>query len=460
MARIPHSHCFFGLIALLMFSTHASAQWDEQVLYSFHGGSDGYYPAGGVIFDKSGSLYGANSWGGSGGCPSPGCGTVFRISRSPGGVWTDSTIYAFQGVLGDVKDGFTPVGGVIVDHQGNLYGTTSMGGSGPCIIFGSPAGCGTVYELSPPTQKGGQWSETIIYNFQGGNDGYFPEGNLAFDEHGNLYGATWFGGGHGTTCNLYYGGNCGSVFELIPPKKKSGSWTEKVLHGFAGGTDGANPNGGLTVGHNAVIYGLTYTGGNQDCNYGSGYVGCGTAFELKKKGDVWTERIIHRFDRTSSDGGNPMAGMVSDAKDALYGTTLNGGPGPGGIVFRLNPPSRESGRWKETVLHGFNGNYWNGNGYDPECSLVFDSKGRLYGTTSVTGAGFWVSGGVFRLTPQHGKWIFDQLYSFKGVPDGAQSTASVVLDNSGNVYGTTLYGGSGTGCGFGGCGTVFEVSLP
>src|SRR5579863_2742347 len=163
---------FLVILAMLMVTANASAQWNERVLYSFQGGSDGYTPAGGVVFDKAGNLYGANSWGGSGGCPSPGCGTVFEISppTQKGGSWTETTIYAFRGVGGSVKDGLTPEGGVIIDQQGNLYGTTMLGGNGPCILLGSPAGCGIVYGLSPPTQKGGPWTETILYSFQGGNE--------------------------------------------------------------------------------------------------------------------------------------------------------------------------------------------------------------------------------------------------------------------------------------------------
>src|SRR5271167_433195 len=97
-------------------------------------------------------------------------------------------------------------------------------------------GCGTVYELSPPTQKGGEWTETVLYSFPTSKQGYLPNGNLVFDEAGNLYGATTFGGTNGTSCDAYYGGQCGVVFELSPPKEKPGRWTEQVLHNFEGGT--------------------------------------------------------------------------------------------------------------------------------------------------------------------------------------------------------------------------------
>jgi hypothetical protein len=92
--------------------------------------------------------------------------------------------------------------------------------------------------FSPPKQKGGAWKETILYSFPTAKQGYFPNGDLVFDSAGDLTGATIFGGGKGTTCDEFYGGNCGAVFELSPPKTKGGKWTEKVLHTFAGGTDG------------------------------------------------------------------------------------------------------------------------------------------------------------------------------------------------------------------------------
>jgi uncharacterized repeat protein (TIGR03803 family) len=449
-----------AVLTVLMLTANASAAWTEKVLYSFQGGSDGYTPAGGVVFDSAGNLYGANSWGGSGGCASPGCGTVFEISppSQQGGAWTETTIYAFQGVQGGANDGFTPVGGVIIDKEGNLYGTTSLGGSGSCVLLGSAVGCGTVYELSPPTQQGGSWTETILYNFQGGNDGYFPWGNLVFDKKGNVYGATQFGGGKGTTCNMYYGGNCGTVFELRPPKQKGGAWTEKVLYGFAGGTkgqrsgDGANPNGGLILDSKGSIYGTTYFGGDEagTCDVGSGGTGCGIVFELvppKKMGGAWTEKRLYLFRGGNNDGGNSAAGVVARGGN-LYGTTEAGAPDGWGIVFELKKPSSKGSSWRETILHFFT------NGTDgilPQASLIFDGIGDLYGTAS---GGKTHLGVVFQMKPpKHGNfWLFTTLYNFTGSPDGSHPAANVIFDGSGNLYGTTVGGGTG------GDGTVFEVS--
>jgi hypothetical protein len=443
------------LLALAFVST-ASAEWKEKVLYSFQGGNDGLTPAGGVIFDKAGNLYGANSWGGSGGCPSPGCGTVFELSppTQKGGAWTETTIYAFRGVLGSAKDGLTPGGGVIIDQEGNLYGTTSLGGNGPCILLGSQTGCGIVYELSPPAQKGGAWAETIVYNFQGGTDGNFPLGDLVFDESGNLYGATDFGGGKGTTCNPYYGGNCGTVFKLSPPEKKGGKWKEHVLHSFAGGTDGANPSGGLVLDSKGAIFGTAVGGG-----YGKGICdpgGCGMAFEIKppaKGGGAWTEKVLYRF--RGMDGASPV-GVIFGTNGNLYGSATGGGNSGSGAVFVLAAPAAGGTPWKETVLYRFTGR---NDGTNPEAGLILDTHGDLYGTTAVA-TNRSAQGNVFRLKPpsqKEGTWSFSVLHTFTGSPDGASPSAKLVLNGNGGVVGTTQLGGTGSGC-QGGCGTAFEVS--
>jgi len=455
----PSLRLLFSVMVVLAFASVASAEWKEEVLYSFQGGPrDGSIPAGGVVFDKAGNLYGATTDGGSGGCPNQGCGMVFQLSppAQKGGAWTEASIYAFRGVLNGATDGFTPAGGLIIDGQGNLYGTTAYGGDGPCILLGTHAGCGIVYELSPPAQKGGQWTYTILYNFQGGSDGYFPWGNLVFDKQGNIYGATQFGGGKGTTCNIIYGGQCGTVFKLSPPKQKGGEWTEKILHRFKSGTDGANPNGGLVLDSRGPIYGTTFGGGNENGECGS--LGCGTVFTLKppsKKGGAWTEETFYRF--SGQDGANPEAGVVFGGNGNLYGTVYAGATNGNGAVFNLAAPKGGHGLWKETVLYRFS----NGNdGANPAAGLVLDVRGDMYGATS-RGEGGSQYGELFRLKPpgrKRGPWVFSVLYGFHGSLDAAQPTAGLVFDGAGNLYGTSPYGGTGTRCGSGACGTVFEVS--
>jgi uncharacterized repeat protein (TIGR03803 family) len=441
--------CLLLAVALTLV-VPASAEWKEKVLYSFQGVPDGAVPTGAVVFDKAGNLYGATLDGGASTCDGPGqCGTVYKLAppATKGGAWTETVLYIFKGHA--QNDGATPEGGLVTDEAGNLYGTTGYGGSGPCLLLGGAVGCGTVYEISPPAKQDDPWTETVLYSFQGGKDGYVASGDLVFDKAGNLYGATLFGGGKGTTCDSLYGGQCGTVFKLSPPKTKGGNWTEKLLHAFAGATDGANPNGGLLLDSKGAIYGTTVWGGSTACQG----PGCGTVFGLKppkKGGGAWTEEMIHRF-IDGNDGAGPNGDLIFDAKGALYGTAGGGGPASGGVVFRF---AKRANTWGQTVLHAFSGS-----GNAPCCplaGLVFDDSGNLYG---VSLSGTYFRGTVFRLhaprTSTDG-WIFDLLYTMEGVPDSAYPEAGLIFGKAGGPYGTTQGGGTGT-CS-GGCGTVFEVS--
>jgi uncharacterized repeat protein (TIGR03803 family) len=239
--------------------------WSESALYSFMGGSDGEYPGiAGVIFDKSGALYGTTERGGASGalCPdSPdlGCGTVFKLTppASSGGVWTKSVLHSFTG-----GDGAVPVSGVIFDKSGALYGTTFSGGAGDN---------GTVFKLTPPASSGGIWSENVLYSFKGDSDGSTPfYGELVFHT-GALYGTTIYGGGAATNCGRPDEG-CGTVFKLAPPTSSgAGAWSERLLHSFTGGSDGAFPLAGLIFDQAGALYGTTTEGGA---------VGFGTVFKM------------------------------------------------------------------------------------------------------------------------------------------------------------------------------------
>jgi hypothetical protein len=442
----PAVRRFLALFTVILsLASAASAEWKEKVLYSFQGLPDGSVPVGAVVFDKAGNLYGTTQDGGSSSCPSVvQCGTVYQLAppAKQGGPWTETVLYIFKGNTS--KDGASPYGGLVIDAAGNLYGTTGFGGTGNCTVLGSKLGCGTVFELSPPKQKGGKWTETVLYSFPTPKQGFSPAGDLVFDGAGNLYGATTYGGGYGTNCGDAYYQYCGAVFELSPPKTKGGKWTEKVLHGFKGNTDGANPNGGLILDGKGNVYGTTYYGGDQGAQCGS--VGCGTAFELKPpatKGGAWTEKQLHLF-AGANDGRLPSAGVTFDSKANLYGTTV-------GTVFRLAPPATKSGRWKETILYTFNSDV-----YDPAGALSFDTNGNLYGTAEY---GNTFRGAVFRLKPpsrSRGTSDFAILYGFMGSPDGAYPAAKLTFDKHGSIYSTTTGGGTGTSCS-GYCGTAFEV---
>ena len=442
------------------------AEWNETVLYSFQGGnSDGAVPVGGIVFDPAGNLYGATQQGG-GQCVPLGCGIVFQLTPAAqkGDPWAETVLYIFKGVTQTTTDGAFPVGGLVMDKSGNLYGTTGYGGTGDCVLLGTKVGCGTVYEMSPPAQKGGSWTETILYNFQSGKDGYLPQGDLTFDTAGNLYGATIYGGGYGV-CNAPYYQYCGTIFRLRPPKAKGGKWTEKVLYSFKGGTkgkpdgDGAEPNGGLVLDSKGAIYGTTFYGGNEvgECEGGDTGTGCGTAFRLSTPVKMCSARAAHILYRFNvKDGATPAAGVILDRNGNLYGTAYAGGNQGNGGIFELLKPPGTSRIWTAKVLYLFNGA---SGGAGPDAPLAFHGDGELYGTTSV-GAGGELQGSVFQLQQPHqgrGAWTIEYIHGFPGVPDGLFPSAPVVFDAIGNLYSTTRQGGTGTGC-RGGCGIVFDLT--
>ena len=439
-------------LVILSMAIDASASWNEKVLYSFQGVPDGSLPVGAVVFDQAGNLYGATTEGGASSCVSVAqCGTVYQLAppAKQGDPWTETVLYVFKGNASN--DGASPAGGLLIDSAGNLYGTTAYGGTGNCVVLGTLMGCGTVFEMSPPKQKGGPWTETVLYSFPTPKQGFVPAGDLVFDSAGNLYGATIFGGGYGTTCDPFYQ-YCGAVFKLSPPKTKGGKWTEKTLHGFKGATDGANPNGGLVLDSKGAIYGTTLSGGNSNCKT-TYSVGCGTTFKLNApttKGGAWTETMLHRF-KDGTDGAGPNGGLIFDAKGALCGTAGGGGTQGLGVVFQL--AAKPSGRWVESLLHNFTDNI---HGRGPGGPLTFDAAGSLYGTAF---AGGHFRGVLFRLRPGSGggNWVFSDIYSFAGPPDGSYPSARIIFDKSGNLYSATEGGGTGQAC-QGGCGTVFEVS--
>jgi uncharacterized repeat protein (TIGR03803 family) len=453
------------LVVAFAFPSKSSAERKEKVLYSFQGNADGATPVGAVVFDKQGNLYGATQDGGAATCPSIyQCGTVYQLAppAQKGGSWTETVLHVFQGNTNN--DGASPFGGLVIDSAGNLYGTTAYGGAGNCVVLGVFTGCGTVFELSPPQQKGGVWTETILYSFQSGGDGYVPSGDLVVDKSGNLYGAMLVGGGLGESnnCDNAFYAYCGTVFELSPPKKKGQQWTEKILHSFAGIIplatvgDGATPVGGLVLDAKGAIYGATELGG-YNCPHASGW-GCGTVFKLTqpvKKNGSWTENVLYRF-RTLPDGAWPFAGVILDKQSHLYGTTPQGGEGNGsGTIFRLDVGSH--GEWAEKILYSFEGG---NDGAEPHASLAMDSLGNLMGTTLGAG-GANRHGVVFRFSTALGVPVggaLTPLYAFLGSPDGARPSAKLVFNKNGSSFSTTADGGSGTGCGLGGCGTVFEVS--
>jgi uncharacterized repeat protein (TIGR03803 family) len=335
---------------------------------------------------------------------------------------------------------------LIADRAGNLFGTTFNGGGS--------AGAGTVYEISPPVQPGGAWTETILFSFSYAalDSGIGPLGRLVMDSAGNLYGTTWLGGPQGG----------GVAFELSPPAVQGGAWTYSLLYAF-GGAGLSSPELGLALDKAGNLYGTTASGGTGACGGG-----CGGVFKLappSQPGGAWTETVLFNFSGTFETGGGTSGGLTMDARGALYGTTYRGSGGQAGTVFRLTPPNTKGGHWTHTVLYAFAGF---ADGADPQAEVVFDKNGNLYGVTSYGGSGGpncfgSPCGTVFQLTPTPtGPWTHTVLYSLNGGTDSGYPERSLTLDAAGNLFGTAGIGGdpSCTGGNGDGCGTVFRLAPP
>jgi uncharacterized repeat protein (TIGR03803 family) len=362
-----------------------SASRAERVLYSFAGGSDGSTPQAGVIAGSGGVLYGTTSDGGGSSTCSNGCGTVYELTPS-GSNYTERVLYAFKGR----KDGSHPLGNLTLVN-GKLYGTTGSGGGSTMCDTSSLSGCGTVFNLIP---KGNAVSEKIVYAFKGGNDGALPLGPL-IDVNGRLYGTTYGGGGIAGCHPLPYNStDCGTVFSLTP------SGHETVLYRFKGmaAGDGGNPRAALLESRGAFFGVTQYAGGNLSlCKY----YGCGTAFELTRKGKAYAENVLYIFGTNTNDGAYPFdaSGLVADKAGNLYGTLWVATTPPScfcGAVFKLHKKAR---KYSESVLHYFGGGT---DGAYPVAGLILRGS-ALYGTTSNGGAACYGSsescGVVFRVTP-------------------------------------------------------------
>ncbi len=306
---------------------------------------------------------------------------------------TYSVLHSFTGA-----DGATPSAGLTRDAFGNLYGTTTLGGA---------FGVGVVFKLDPAGE------EEVLHSFTGGADGGFPgNGNLILDRLGDLYGVTPAGGS--TACFL----GCGLVFKL------NASGEETVLHSFTGGADGAGSFAGLVRDAAGIFYGSTA---------GSTGTLAGVVFRLTPAGNL---DVLHSFSG-GLDGGCSFGSLVLDRLGNLYGAADCGGTSHSGAIFKLSPAG------KETVLYNFTGG---NDGAFPIGPLVRGASGNLYGITESGGASG--QGVVFKLDPSGKETV---LYTFTGGADGAVPTAGLTRDASGNLYGTTLFGGTGAG-------VVFKVS--
>jgi uncharacterized repeat protein (TIGR03803 family) len=400
-----------------------SGGWNYTALHTFGGNRDGYDPRAGLLLDQQGNLYGTTESGGPAGGESTG--TVYKLTQSSG-LWPESIISFFPG-----EDGISPQSNLIVDASGNFYGTTTNGGR---------YGLGAVFEETKSSD--GSWKTNILHSFRGGSDGSTPVGALTFDSVGNLYGTST------DVCRSYGCGGWGTVFMLSP--RTDGSWVKTTLYSFTGGSDGAMPNGGLTFDSAGNIYGTASQGGTGVCRDQNYYnVGCGTVFELSPSYFGWSFWLLHTF-TNSPDGGWPLGGVVLDRAGNLYGSTSIGGSGCNGgcgTVFELSPGS--GGNWNETILHNFAGEP--NDGSYPGAALIFDGSGNLSGTTELGGTG--AGGTVFEVAPSGQETV---IYSFTGNADGQYPLGSLTFDASGQLYGTTSYGGDSS-C-WRGCGAVFRLT--
>jgi uncharacterized repeat protein (TIGR03803 family) len=369
------------------------------------------------IADKAGNLYGTTYEGGNGLCQDYaltwGCGVVYKLSPpATGALWTETLLYQFQGK----DDGYEPIGSLIFDTSGNLYGVTYSGGA---------ANAGTVFELTPPASGSGPWTKTTLYNFPTGAPGGNPMAGLIFDAAGNLYGTTNSGG----SCNLDYG--CyGLVYELSPPASRDASWTESVLYTFQGSTDGANPRSALNY-DGTNLYGTTEAGGlTANCEGG-----CGVAFELSPPaapGGAWTETVLYAFLGGKTDGESEPAGMTRTSSGTFYGVSTFGGAADGGTVYQLAPPTSPGGSWTETVYFFSGGS----GGFGPNSTIAVGTDGSLYGTTTYGGGQEY--GSVFKVAPPSspgGPWVETDLAVFTR-PEYPAS--GLTFGKGGWLYGGTL----------------------
>lgn len=413
-----------------------------KVLHSFGNEThrDGSNPQSALVMDAAGNFFGTAINGGKE------FGTVFELERKENGKFKYKTIYRFceSGICGQ-----SPSGPLIVDTQGNLYGTAKN----------------LVFKLSPrPDQR--LWSEQILYRFcsqQNCTDGSGPTTGLTyagaivgelFDGQSPLYGTTEAGGANGG----------GIVFEL---ENTGGVWNETVLYDFCseGGEkclDGKVPRSGLLFDAEGNLFGTTFQGGGN--NVGNDTNGAGVVFQLTPgDGGIWTQSVLYRFCSLvrCKDGANPEGELLQDAAGTFFGTTLNGFKcAPDelfgcGTVYQLR---RNGANWEESILYVFCSQNDCKDGQSPEAGLMLDASGELYGTARFGGGNnidqFGMGGGVVFSLGNSSYQIVHRFCSLADCADGEYPATELIQDASGALYGATTQGGDFGGSNSGG--TVFR----
>jgi hypothetical protein len=373
-----------------------------QVLHNFTNGGDGGTPPYTLAEDSTGHFFGTAATGGA-----FNNGIVFKFAQVNSG-WVLTPLYSFSDHDGSSGWGLT------LAHDGSIYTSASYNS-----VLGGP--CGTALLLrpspNPPPSVFAPWNETALRTYVKSQDGC-PTGNLLLDSAGHVFGVTQDGGANGW----------GSVFELT---QSDSGWTETILYSFQGGADGGAPYSGLIMDNAGNLYGTATA---------AGAFRQGTVFELSPSAGGWTQKVLYTF-QGGDDGGQPVAGLIFDNAGNLYGATASWGTGGGGTVFKLAPAG---GSWSYSVLTSLTGSD------GPVASLTMDSAGKLYGTTFMDDS--YGYGSVFMLSPSGGGWTYTDLHDFTGGTDGGYPGGGVVLDASGNLYGTAVLGGSN------GWGVLYEVT--
>ncbi len=347
---------------------------DFTVLYNFTAQNDGAIPYGTLTIDASGNLYGTTYTAGSGGS-----GTVFELSPTAGGPYTFQALYSFDGSVGA-----NPYSGVVLDAQGDIFGTTYNGGGNQL---------GTVYKLQ---KSASGYMPIDLYDFTGNQDGANPEGGLCIDAAGDLFGTAYYGGSS----------DAGTLYELIPHQPH---YDFTTLHQF-NFSDGAYPYVQPTLDAQGNLYGTTYSGGSH-------YYG--TVYEYSTSTAAFT--TLHNFD--NQDGATPTGGVVVLPSGILVGTTNQGGKYGAGTVWNMVPSSITPGAWQFNSLYSFTSS--NGDGNSPTATLVRSNNGNLFGVTEYGGAG---KGMVFRVGP------YTQLLSPNQAPINNGGKGPLTLSLTGNGY--------------------------
>ena len=425
--RLLKTGTVLAIFCLALVNVEAAHAQTYTVIHNFTGEGDGGNPKSGVMLDSAGNLYGTTPRGGNVNCNAPrGCGLVYKLQHR-GAAWTLAPLYTFHGFA----DGGYPTAPVAFGPDGRIYGTASQGLLS-CTLFSLY--CGVVFRLSPPvsicTSVQCPWSESVLYSFDGDNEG--GPGPIVFDQSGNLYGTlAWAGGTY-----ICQDGPCGGVFELSP---SGGRWVEVRRYSLEGSESGI-PVGGVVVDANGNVYGTTYQGP-------------GSVYELMPINGGFTYALLHYFAFSGEEGFAPV-GLLPDSAGNFYGSTQGAGPSGHGTIYKL---SQSGGTWGLETLYSFTGS---DNQIGPQAPLTMDSGGNLYGTTYSDGA--YGYGSVFELTPSDGAWTYTSLHDFTGGSDGGYPESSVSIDAAGNLYGTAHVGGDSIGsCDQGaGCGVIWHITAP